>query len=49
MKTLAELKMELCEKYRRMAGLTKSTPRRKNLLNKSLSYRLQAVKLGLPK
>jgi hypothetical protein len=43
---LIEVKRGLCLKYRRLAALTKSEPRRKNLLNKSLGYREQVIKLG---
>jgi hypothetical protein len=45
-KSLVEVKAELCRKYRRLANQTKSTPRRKNLLNKSLVYCQQVIKLG---
>jgi hypothetical protein len=43
---LIEVKTELYRKYRRLALHTKSTPRRKNWLNKAESYRLQVFKLG---
>lgn len=43
---LIEVKRALCQKYRRLATLTKSEPRRKNLLNKSQGYAKQVVKLG---
>jgi hypothetical protein len=45
-KSPVEVKAELCRKYRRLATITKSAPRRKNLLNKSLGYAQQVVKLG---
>lgn len=46
---LVEVKSELCEKYRRLANLSKSTPRRKNLLKKSQRYAKQVIKLAGPK
>jgi len=43
---LIEVKTDLYRKYTRMAGQTKSQPRRKNLLNKARCYAQQIGKLG---
>ncbi len=45
-KSPVEVKIELCKKYRDAAARTKSTPRRKNLLRKSLGYARQVTKMG---
>lgn len=43
---LIETKLALAKKYQHLAMLTKSSPRRRNWLNKSESYRRQASRIG---
>lgn len=45
-KSLVEVKIELCKKYRDAAARTKSVPRKKNWMKKSQSYAQQVVKMG---
>jgi hypothetical protein len=45
-KTLAEVKAELVKKYRHLANITNSKPRKKNWLNKAKSYADQLAKLS---
>ena len=45
-KSPVEVKAELCRKYRHLAMITKSKPRRKNLINKAQGYYSQVVKMG---
>lgn len=45
-KSLVEVKADLCRKYRHLASITKSAPRKKNWLNKARCYAQEVVKLG---